>query len=41
MTDKTSRSRITPEEALAYPLEPRPGKYDIPHSTPMTTQSDL
>ncbi|WP_408593001.1 NADP-dependent malic enzyme [Paracoccus marcusii] len=41
MTDKTSRSRITPEEALAYHLEPRPGKYDITPSTPMTTQRDL
>ncbi|WP_378947973.1 NADP-dependent malic enzyme [Paracoccus sp. R86501] len=42
MTDKTTRStRITPEEALAYHLEPRPGKYDIVASTPMTTQRDL
>ncbi|KJZ31190.1 malic enzyme [Paracoccus sp. S4493] len=41
MTDKASRSRITPEEALAYHLEPRPGKYDITPSTPMTTQRDL
>ncbi len=42
MTEKTTRStRITPEEALAYHLEPRPGKYDIVASTPMTTQRDL
>ncbi|WP_304619951.1 NADP-dependent malic enzyme [Paracoccus sediminilitoris] len=42
MTDKTTRStRITPEEALAYHMEPRPGKYDIVASTPMTTQRDL
>ena len=42
MTDKPTRStRITPEEALAYHLEPRPGKYDIVASTPMTTQRDL
>ncbi len=41
MTDNTSRTRITPEEALAYHLEPRPGKYDITPSTPMTTQRDL
>ncbi|MBM3605665.1 MAG: NADP-dependent malic enzyme, partial [Alphaproteobacteria bacterium] len=41
MTDKTSRTRITPEEALAYHMEPRPGKYDIVASTPMTTQRDL
>ncbi|TGN68104.1 NADP-dependent malic enzyme [Paracoccus liaowanqingii] len=36
-----SRTRITPEEALAYHMEPRPGKYDITPSTPMTTQRDL
>ncbi|TJZ93521.1 NADP-dependent malic enzyme [Paracoccus gahaiensis] len=36
-----SRTRITPEEALAYHMEPRPGKYDIVPSTPMTTQRDL
>ena len=42
MTDNTSRnSRITDEEALAYHFEPRPGKYDIVASTPMTTQRDL
>ena len=35
------RSRITPEEALAYHMEPRPGKYDIVASTPMATQRDL
>ncbi|TRW98667.1 NADP-dependent malic enzyme [Paracoccus sp. M683] len=42
MTEKkTGRARITPEEALAYHMEPRPGKYDIVASTPMTTQRDL
>ena len=42
MSDTTNRrSRITPEEALAYHLEPRPGKFDIVPSTPMTTQRDL
>ncbi|MCF3973318.1 NADP-dependent malic enzyme [Paracoccus salsus] len=42
MTDKTRRgARITPEEALAYHMEPRPGKFDITPSTPMTTQRDL
>ncbi|AUH32695.1 NADP-dependent malic enzyme [Paracoccus tegillarcae] len=42
MTEKkTHRARITPEEALAYHMEPRPGKYDIVASTPMTTQRDL
>ncbi len=35
------RTRITPEEALAYHLEPYPGKYDIVASTPMATQRDL
>ncbi|NHF73606.1 NADP-dependent malic enzyme [Paracoccus xiamenensis] len=41
MTDKTPRNRITPEEALAYHLEPRPGKFDVVPSTPMATQRDL
>ncbi|WP_299907615.1 NADP-dependent malic enzyme [uncultured Paracoccus sp.] len=42
MSEKKSvRARITPEEALAYHMEPRPGKYDIVASTPMTTQRDL
>ncbi|MEI4485357.1 NADP-dependent malic enzyme [Frigidibacter sp. MR17.14] len=36
-----SKTRITPEEALAYHLEPTPGKYDIVASTPMATQRDL
>ncbi len=36
-----TKSKITPEEALAYHLEPRPGKYDIVASTPMATQRDL
>ncbi|MFI0397355.1 NADP-dependent malic enzyme [Paracoccus jiaweipingae] len=35
------KSRITPEEALAYHMDPRPGKYDIVPSTPMATQRDL
>ena len=38
MADK---SRITREEALAYHLEPSPGKIDINASTPMATQRDL
>ena len=38
MADK---SRITREEALAYHLEPYPGKIDINASTPMATQRDL
>ncbi|MBF9035931.1 NADP-dependent malic enzyme [Rhodobacterales bacterium HKCCE2091] len=35
------KSKITREEALAYHLEPRPGKIDIQASTPMATQRDL
>jgi malate dehydrogenase (oxaloacetate-decarboxylating)(NADP+) len=35
------RTKITDEEALAYHLEPRPGKLDISASTPMATQRDL
>ncbi len=43
MTDSHApqRSRITPEEALAYHLEPRPGKIELVPSTPMATQRDL
>ena len=36
-----TKNRITPEEALAFHLEPRPGKFDIAPSVPMTTQRDL
>jgi malate dehydrogenase (oxaloacetate-decarboxylating)(NADP+) len=36
-----TRVRITPEEALAFHLEPRPGKYDVTPSVPMATQRDL
>ncbi|MCC0077614.1 MAG: NADP-dependent malic enzyme [Rhodobacter sp.] len=35
------KSRITPEEALAYHFEPTPGKYEVVASTPMATQRDL
>ncbi|MGV6849822.1 MAG: NADP-dependent malic enzyme [Marinibacterium sp.] len=35
------KSKITREEALAFHLEPRPGKFDIAPSVPMTTQRDL
>jgi malate dehydrogenase (oxaloacetate-decarboxylating)(NADP+) len=31
----------TPEEALAYHLNPTPGKYEINASKPMATQRDL
>jgi malate dehydrogenase (oxaloacetate-decarboxylating)(NADP+) len=36
-----SRNKITAEEALAYHLEPRPGKYEVVATTPMATQRDL
>ncbi|MBD3678213.1 MAG: NADP-dependent malic enzyme [Rhodobacteraceae bacterium] len=35
------RQKITREEALAFHLEPRPGKFDIVASVPMSTQRDL
>ncbi|NCU20782.1 NADP-dependent malic enzyme, partial [Candidatus Falkowbacteria bacterium] len=37
----STKNRITPEEALAYQLDPRPGKYEITATKPMTTQRDL
>ncbi len=36
-----SRAKITREEALAYHLDPSPGKIQITASTPMRTQRDL
>ncbi len=36
-----SRSKVTPEEALAYHLNPSPGKYEVVATKPMTTQRDL
>jgi malate dehydrogenase (oxaloacetate-decarboxylating)(NADP+) len=36
-----TRPRYTPEEALAFHLEPAPGKLEIVASVPMTTQRDL
>ncbi|MBN2907305.1 MAG: NADP-dependent malic enzyme, partial [Rhodobacteraceae bacterium] len=38
MADK---SKITPEEALSYHIDPFPGKYEIVATVPMTTQRDL
>jgi len=35
------KSRITPEEALAYHFDPTPGKYEVVATTPMATQRDL
>ncbi len=37
----STKHRITPEEALAYHQDPRPGKYEITATKPMTTQRDL
>jgi malate dehydrogenase (oxaloacetate-decarboxylating)(NADP+) len=37
----SARIKITPEEALAFHMEPRPGKFDITASVPMMTQRDL
>lgn len=37
----STNTKITREEALAYHLEPMPGKLDVSASTPMSTQRDL
>ncbi|PJE37355.1 NADP-dependent malic enzyme [Pseudooceanicola lipolyticus] len=36
-----TKSKITREEALAFHLEPTPGKFEIRATVPMTTQRDL
>ncbi|MDV4144646.1 MULTISPECIES: NADP-dependent malic enzyme [Shimia] len=36
-----AKTKITNEEALAFHLEPTPGKFEIKASVPMTTQRDL
>ncbi len=36
-----TRSKVTPEEALAFHMEPSPGKFEISATVPMTTQRDL
>ena len=36
-----SKTRVTAEEALAFHLEPTPGKFEITATVPMTTQRDL
>ena len=36
-----SKSKVTSEEALAFHLEPTPGKFEISATVPMTTQRDL
>ncbi|MGB7244582.1 MAG: NADP-dependent malic enzyme [Sulfitobacter sp.] len=36
-----TKRRVTAEEALAFHLEPTPGKFEITATVPMTTQRDL
>jgi malate dehydrogenase (oxaloacetate-decarboxylating)(NADP+) len=36
-----TRSKTTPEEALAYHFQPTPGKFEVVASKPMATQRDL
>lgn len=36
-----TKSRVTPEEALAFHMEPTPGKWEVQATVPMTTQRDL
>ena len=36
-----AKPKFTPEEALAFHLEPTPGKFEIQATVPMTTQRDL
>lgn len=36
-----ARMKIRPEDALAFHMEPRPGKFEVQASVPMTTQRDL
>jgi len=36
-----TKTKITPEDALAFHLEPQPGKLEINATVPMTTQRDL
>ncbi len=36
-----ANDRVTDEEALAYHLNPTPGKLQVAASVPMTTQRDL
>jgi len=37
----SNNSKTTADEALAYHLEPKPGKFEIKATKPMTTQRDL
>ncbi|SDX39304.1 malate dehydrogenase (oxaloacetate-decarboxylating)(NADP+) [Ruegeria halocynthiae] len=40
-TDKMPKAKITKEEALAFHLDPTPGKWEVQATVPMTTQRDL
>jgi malate dehydrogenase (oxaloacetate-decarboxylating)(NADP+) len=40
-TLKMAKTKVTAEEALAFHLEPTPGKFEIKATVPMTTQRDL
>ncbi|MDP0928074.1 NADP-dependent malic enzyme [Paracoccus onubensis] len=41
MANNSRHTRTTSEEALAYHMEPHPGKFEVIASKPMTTQRDL
>ncbi|MEM8693005.1 MAG: NADP-dependent malic enzyme [Pseudomonadota bacterium] len=36
-----SKPKVTPEDALAFHMEPTPGKWEVQATVPMTTQRDL
>ncbi|MGD1881378.1 MAG: NADP-dependent malic enzyme [Paracoccaceae bacterium] len=36
-----SKTKVTPEDALAFHMEPTPGKWEVQATVPMTTQRDL
>ncbi|EAR53058.1 phosphate acetyltransferase [Oceanicola granulosus HTCC2516] len=36
-----AKARFTPEDALAFHMEPSPGKWEVQPTVPMTTQRDL
>ncbi len=36
-----AKGKISREDALAFHMEPRPGKFEIQASVPMSTQRDL
>ena len=40
-TKKMPKAKITKEEALAFHLDPTPGKWEVQATVPMTTQRDL